>query len=134
MQDPEIISRILKNDHAAFEQLINKYQNLVYSTCFRLLKNQADAEDLSQEVFLEVFRSLVHLKNVEDMSGWIYRISYGKCISYIRKKNPAKASRGDKATLARKTATNTEIASWRFGAHLAACQLCSASRIANADG
>ncbi len=92
MRDQEIFDRILRNDQAAFKSLILKYQDLVYSTCFRLLKNLHDSEDLSQEVFLEIFRSIVHLKNVDDMSGWIYRISYSKCISFIRKKNPAKAS------------------------------------------
>ncbi len=92
MQDQEIIDRILLNDQAGFELLIKKYQDLVYGTCFRLLKNQPDAEDLSQETFMEIFRSLVQLKSVDDMSGWIYRISYCKCISFLRKKNPAKAS------------------------------------------
>ena len=91
MQDQEIIDRILRDDQSAFERLIIKYQNLVYATCFRLLNSKHDAEDLSQEVFMEVFRSLIHLKNVDDMSGWIYRISYTKCISFMRKKNPAKA-------------------------------------------
>lgn len=94
MQDQEIIRKILLNDEVGFTQLIKKYQDLVYSTCFRLLGNRADAEDLSQEVFLEVFRSLVYLKNTEDMTGWIYRISYTKCISFLRRKNPAKASPG----------------------------------------
>ena len=92
MQDLEIIEKVLCNDHAAFELLIKKYQNLVYSTCFRLLKNKADSEDISQDVFMEIFRSIVHLKNIEDMSGWIFRISYSKCISFLRRKNPAKAS------------------------------------------
>lgn len=95
MQDQEIISKIILNDEVGFKQLIKKYQELVFGTCFRLLGNRADAEDLSQEVFLEVFRSLVHLKNTDDMGGWIYRISYTKCISYLRRKNPAKASPGN---------------------------------------
>ncbi len=56
MQDQEIIDRILLNDQAGFELLIKKYQDLVYGTCFRLLKNQPDAEDLSQETFMEIFR------------------------------------------------------------------------------
>ena len=92
MQDQLIIEKILQNDQAAFESLINKYQDLVYATCYRLLRNQHDAEDLSQEVFMEVFRSIIHLKNIENMSGWIYRIAYTKCISFMRKKNPARVS------------------------------------------
>ena len=108
MQDQEIIDKIIRNDTPGFEQLIRKYQNLVYTTCFRLLGNQADAEDLTQDVFLEVFRSIVHLKNTDDMSGWIYRISYTKCISYLRKKNPAKAFPGsdpEQVTLLMETAS-----------------------------
>ena len=94
MHDTELIDKILLNDQAAFEHLLEKYQDLVYNTTFRLLKNHADAQDLSQEVFLEVFRSIIHLKNTDDISGWIYRIAYCKCISFLRKKNPAKASPG----------------------------------------
>lgn len=92
MQDRNLIDRILRNDHAAFELLIEKYKGLVYNTCFRILRNRPDSEDLSQDVFMEIFRSIEHLENAEDMSGWIYRISYCKCISHLRKKNPAKAS------------------------------------------
>lgn len=92
MQDPEIITLILKNDRFGFEQLIQKYKDLVFATCFRLLGSRADAEDLSQDVFLEVFRSVVHLRNTEDMSGWLFRISYTKCLSHMRRKNPAKAA------------------------------------------
>jgi len=91
MQDSEIIDRILKNDSTAFEQLVRKYKNLVYTTCHRILKNQVDADDIFQDVFMEVFRSLSHLKNYDDMSGWIFRISYSKCINHHRKKNPARA-------------------------------------------
>lgn len=90
MHDKELIDKILLNDHSAFELLIKKYQSLVYNTCIRLLKNPSDAEDMSQEVFLEVFRSVVQIRNVEDVAGWIYRISYCKCISFHRKHNPAK--------------------------------------------
>ncbi len=95
MHDHEIISRILKNEPSGYDSLIRKYQELVYATCFKMLRIRADAEDLSQEVFMEVLRSIVHLRNTDDMSGWIYRISYTKCISFMRKKNPAKAAAGD---------------------------------------
>lgn len=109
MQDQEIISRILCNDEVGFAQLIRRYQNLVFATCFRLLSNKTDAEDLSQEVFLEVFRSIEHLKNTDDMSGWIYRISYTKCISHLRRRNPAKVSPGidpEQVTLQMENAAN----------------------------
>ncbi|MCF8380700.1 MAG: RNA polymerase sigma factor [Bacteroidales bacterium] len=95
MNDKELIEKILLDNDDAFSLLIKKYQRLVYNTCYRILKNHSDTEDLCQDVFLEVHRSLVHLRNSEDMSGWLFKISYSKCISFIRKKNPAKASSND---------------------------------------
>lgn len=95
MNDKELIEKILLNNDDAFCLLIEKYQRLVYNTCYRILKNVTDAEDLCQDVFLEVHRSLVHLRNSDDMSGWLFKISYSKCISFIRKKNPAKVGSKD---------------------------------------
>ncbi len=92
MNDKELIEKILLDDDTAFELLIKKYESLVFNTCYRLLKNRADSEDLSQDVFIEVYRSLIHLRNIDNMSGWLFKISYSKCISFLRKKNPAKAS------------------------------------------
>ncbi|MBN2775905.1 MAG: sigma-70 family RNA polymerase sigma factor, partial [Prolixibacteraceae bacterium] len=91
MNDRQLIKEILKNNNLAFRSLTEKYQKLVYSTAFRLIKNQADAEDIFQEVFLEVFRSCQFIKNDEDLTMWIYKITYNKSISFLRKKNPAKA-------------------------------------------
>ncbi len=93
MHDKELIDKILLNDQSAFELLIRKYQKLVFNSCYRILKNRSDAEDISQDVFMEVFRSLSSLKSIDDMSGWIYRIAYCKCISLLRKNNPADPSR-----------------------------------------
>lgn len=64
---------------------------MVYGTIFRIVRNRSDAEDLFQEVFLKVYGSVQYLRNVDDLSAWLFRIAYNKSISFLRKKNPAKA-------------------------------------------
>lgn len=95
MDDKTLIGRILNNDDRAFNILVGKYQKLVYSTCFRLVNNQADAEDIFQEVFVEVARSVNHVRNDSDISSWLFKIAYNKSLSFLRKRNPAKASPSD---------------------------------------
>ena len=65
---------------------------MVYSAIFRLVRNKSDAEDLFQEVFLEVHRSVYQLRNQEDLSGWLFKVACNKSLSFLRKKNPAKVS------------------------------------------
>jgi len=92
MNDKELVEKILLNDNHAFGLFVKKYQQLVYYTCYRLLVNKTITEDIVQEVFIEVYRSLKHLRNLDDLSGWLFKIAYNKSLSHLRKKNPAKAS------------------------------------------
>lgn len=92
MTDKQIIQGIINNNDLAFRSLLLKYKNLVYNTAFRLVKNQSDADDIFQEVFLEIFKSCSLIQNEEDLTCWIYKIAYHKSISFLRKKNPAKAN------------------------------------------
>ncbi len=93
MNDKQLVEEILQNNsNSAFEFLIKKYQGLVLNVCYRIIHNIPDAEDTAQEVFLEAYRSLAFLKNADDIAGWLFKISYNKSISFLRKKNPAKAS------------------------------------------
>ncbi len=91
MDDRLIIQGIIRNKEHSFRQLIEKYKNLVYATSFRVLGNASDAEDICQEVFLEVFKSIHKLKSENDLSGWLFKIAKNKSISFLRKRNPAKA-------------------------------------------
>lgn len=92
MDDKELVKRILARDEEAFRVLIEKHEKLVYTAIYRIVPNQSDAEDLFQDVFLEVYRSIHHLRNENDLSGWLFKIAYNKSISFHRKKNPAKAN------------------------------------------
>jgi len=93
--DRILVEKILKNDQQAFGTLVAKYQRMVYATCFRLVRSQSDAEDLSQDVFIEVFRSLSQVQKESDLSGWLFKIAMNKSLSFLRKHNPAKSGQNE---------------------------------------
>ncbi|MDX8339997.1 sigma-70 family RNA polymerase sigma factor [Draconibacterium sp. IB214405] len=95
MTDSQLIEQIRENNDLAFRALINKYKNLVYNTAFRLVRNSEDAEDIFQDVFLEIYKSCDAVRFEEDLTMWIYKIAYNKSISFLRRKNPAKVSKND---------------------------------------
>jgi len=82
------IDKVLKGDRGAYSYLVNRYSGMVFSMALKLLKNETEAEDLSQEVFVSAFRSLASFKGNAKFSTWIYRITYNKAITQLRKKSP----------------------------------------------
>ena len=85
MSDTEIVKKILTGDQGALRDFILKYQDLVVNTCFSILHNRSDAEDITQEVFIEAYRSMATLRHEETVSYWLYRVSLNKSINYSRK-------------------------------------------------
>lgn len=92
MDDRQLVRKIANNNDVAFGMFIKKYEKLVFNASYKLVKNISDAEDISQEVFLKVYNCIHQLKDVENLSGWLFKITYNKAISFLRKKNPAKAN------------------------------------------
>ena len=66
------------------------HQNLVYNTALGLLQNTADAEDITQEVFIQVFHSVEQFKGESKFSTWLYRITVTKCLDFLRSKKRKK--------------------------------------------
>lgn len=94
MTDRELIDQILtQNSQKAFEELVNKYQPLVAKTCLGFVSSQADAEDLTQDVFIEVFESLDSFRSESKISTWLYRIAVNKSLNFIRKQKREKMFR-----------------------------------------
>lgn len=81
-----IINRVKSGDKEAFSLVVDKYSDMVYTICLRMLTVEADAADAAQEVFVKVFRSIESFREKSKFSTWIYRIAYNHCISEIRKK------------------------------------------------
>lgn len=92
MDDKQLIKKIIERDELAFGIFVEKYKKLVYTAIYRLVRDAADAEDIFQDVFLEVYRSIHYLRNESDLAGWLFKIAYNKSISFLRKKNPARAN------------------------------------------
>lgn len=85
MFDQDIVQRILAGESEALRELIDKYQDLVVNTCFQVLQNPADAEDMAQEVFIEAYRSMSSLRQEQQLSFWLYRIALNKSINQQKK-------------------------------------------------
>lgn len=91
--DSELIEEILNNNPKAFEELVLRYQPLVAKTCLGFVNSHADAEDLTQEVFLEVYQSLPKFRGQSQFSTWLYRISVNKSLNFIRQQKRHKGVR-----------------------------------------
>ncbi len=85
MEDKDIVHKILGGDHRAFETLVEKYQEMVYRTCIGLLHNPDDADDIAQEVFVEVYESVGFFRHEARLSTWIYRIAVNKSLNHLKK-------------------------------------------------
>lgn len=90
MRDTNFIENLKQGKQSAYSQLLDSYQQKVFSTCISFVPNKEDAEDIAQEVFLEVFKSISKFKGNSKLSTWIYRIATNKCLEFIRKKNTKK--------------------------------------------
>ena len=90
MEEQEFINQLKQGKQAAFGKLIEAYQQKVFSTCISFVPNKEDAEDIAQEVFLEVFKSISNFKGEAKLSTWIFRIATNKCLEFIRRKQTKK--------------------------------------------
>jgi len=89
-EDKDLLLLLNKGDRKAFEQLVHKHSNMVYSICFNLIQNKKDAEDLTQEVFITIYTSISSFKQNSKLSTWIYRIAVNKSHDYLRMMNRKK--------------------------------------------
>lgn len=84
MNDKELIEAIISGNQTAFRQFVDKYQVLVFTTCIGFVGNKESAQDLSQDVFVEAFKSIHKFRGQSKLSTWLYRISVNKSLNYIR--------------------------------------------------
>ena len=85
MQDDALIRRAAQKDEQAFEQLMLLHQKAVYNICYRMAGNAEDALDLSQEVFLKLWRTLEQYQFDAAFSTWLYRMTQNACIDFLRR-------------------------------------------------
>ena len=78
------------NSDISFKDLVEAHKKRVFNTCISFLQNTEDAEDITQEVFIEVYRSLDKFKQQSNVSTWIYRIAVNKSLDFLRRKKSKK--------------------------------------------
>jgi RNA polymerase sigma-70 factor (ECF subfamily) len=83
--DATLVRRCLRNDAAAVRALVERYQGPVYGLCVRLMGNRHDAEDVTQEVFLRVFRSLRRWDSARPLQPWVLGIAANRCRTWMAK-------------------------------------------------
>jgi RNA polymerase sigma factor (sigma-70 family) len=84
-QEKKLVERVTAGNPGAFRSLIESYKNLVSHIIYRNIFNEADREDLCQEVFLKVFENLSSFQFQSKLSTWIAKITYNICINYLKK-------------------------------------------------
>jgi RNA polymerase sigma-70 factor, ECF subfamily len=84
MNEAGIINKLKQGNEQAFKELVENYRNMVINTCFGLLHNMEDAEDVAQDVFIEVFRSVENFRADSKISTWLYRIAVNRSLNFIR--------------------------------------------------
>ena len=72
-KEKELISEIRKGNTRAFSNLVDGYKDLVFTLAIRMLGNREEAEEVSQDVFIKVYKSLPNFKGDSKISTWIYR-------------------------------------------------------------
>lgn len=94
MTDEQVIAAVLSGDTEQFSILVDRYQHIVYSICYRYTQNATDAQDLAQEVFLTTFRRLDSFREQAKFSTWLYRLGVNRCIDFTRKRKRERVWQG----------------------------------------
>jgi RNA polymerase sigma-70 factor, ECF subfamily len=84
--DIELVKRAQRGESEAFSDLFHAHKARIYSICLRMTNNTAQAEDLTQDAFLQVFRKLSTFKGNSALSTWLYRIAVNTVLMHFRKK------------------------------------------------
>lgn len=84
--DDELVKRTLEGDRQAFEQIVERYQRLVFNIVFHYFGSQNEVEDMAQEVFLRVYRSLDRFDPTRSLKAWIGRITANRCVDELRRR------------------------------------------------
>lgn len=83
-EEKKLVRRILRGDQEAFELLVAAHERRIYAMALHMSHNEQDALDLSQEVFLRIYRSLPEFRFHSSLTTWIYHICTNVCIDFLR--------------------------------------------------
>jgi RNA polymerase sigma-70 factor, ECF subfamily len=84
--DPILLGRILQKEQAAFTELVAKFQRRIFTLTLRMTGNQADAEDLTQEIFLRIYQNLAAYDATQPLAPWIYRLACNHTLNFLKRR------------------------------------------------
>src|SRR6202008_5096692 len=84
--DADALARAQAGDHQAFAHLYSLHKRRIYSLCLRMVGNSAEAEDLTQEAFLQLFRKIATFRGESAFSTWLHRLAVNVVLMKLRKK------------------------------------------------
>jgi RNA polymerase sigma-70 factor (ECF subfamily) len=85
-EDLELVKRAQGGDMAAYDELMERYQERIYSTIYHMTSNHEDANDLAQETFIKAYRALKSFKGDSSFFTWLYRIAVNKTINFLKQR------------------------------------------------
>lgn len=92
MTESELIAGLQNGEEMAFKHLVENYKDRVYNTAIGVVQNAEDAEDVAQEVFIQVYRSIHSFKGESKLSTWLYRIATTRSLDLLRSRKSKKRS------------------------------------------
>ncbi|MEP6712852.1 MAG: RNA polymerase sigma factor [Ferruginibacter sp.] len=90
MNQPDIIERLKNGDRNVFSEIVEACKDMVFNTTLGIVQNEEDAEDITQEVFIQVYESINQFRGDAKLSTWIYRITISKALDFEKKKRRQK--------------------------------------------
>jgi RNA polymerase sigma-70 factor (ECF subfamily) len=90
LNQPELIVQLQQGDESAFKKLVHEWQDMVYNTALGIVQNADDADDITQEVFIQVYQSVSSFKGESKLSTWLYRITVSKALDHEKRKKRKK--------------------------------------------
>ncbi len=90
MNQSEIFARIKSSDPTVFSEIVEHWQSMLYNTAISIVQNEEDAEDITQDVFIEVYENMESFRDEASFSTWLYRITVNKALDFEKKKKRQK--------------------------------------------
>jgi RNA polymerase sigma factor (sigma-70 family) len=85
-----LVAQLQQGSEAAFRTLVTRFQDRVYRTAFSLLRSAEEAEDVAQEVFVEVYQTIGQFRGEATLSTWLYRLATSRALQHQRRQNTKK--------------------------------------------
>ncbi|MEJ7658570.1 MAG: sigma-70 family RNA polymerase sigma factor [Hymenobacter sp.] len=83
--DAELVAQLREGSETAFRTLVARYQNRIYATAYSLLRSAEEAEDVAQEVFVEVYQTVARFRGETALSTWLYRLATSRALQHRRR-------------------------------------------------